>query len=408
MDASNGPGGDERPGLAILLNGLTPYNVHLCARLGREMTDVRVHSVFTTSGSDWQEIDLPPEANAARFGHAETDRQEDWSTVRLSDIGRARRIFEHLRRHRVDAVVHCGYASLLHLRLIALCRAAGMSVFLRGDSNIKGEGRRRFPMSWLKKRLLGWAIRRCQGVMPMGEYGRQYFEKYGADLSRSYLVPFEPQYEKFTNVDRALVDPFGAEHDLSADRRRMLYCGRLVDVKRVDLLIDAFSSIAERRPPWDLVIAGDGPLRADLEARVPAALKDRVRWLGFCEVEQLRLAYHLCDVLVLPSEYEPWAVVINEACAAGLVVVASDVVGAARQLVRDRESGRIFRSGDVADLTDALLDVTDDATWGQYQGRVAGVLADWRRDADPVDGVRAALRAVGVLEEPRMNTDGHG
>ena len=62
---------------------------------------------------------------------------------------------------------------------------------------------------------------------------------------------------------------------------------------------------------------------------MPEALRSRVVWTGFLDHGEPAFVYHSADVLVLPSDREPWALVIQEAMAAGLTVVASDVVGAA-------------------------------------------------------------------------------
>jgi glycosyltransferase involved in cell wall biosynthesis len=193
---------------------------------------------------------------------------------------------------------------------------------------------------------------------------------------------------------------------LAAGRRRIVYSGRLADVKRVDLLVDAFATVAGDRPDWDLLVVGDGPLREALAGRIPPALRGRVTWTGFLDdQETISALYKSCDVLVLPSEYEPWAVVINEAAAAGLAIVASDVVGAAAELVRDGVNGRTFPAGDGAALTAALRDVTaPDVTAPDradaMKAASAAVLADWRRRGDPVEGLRAALTYFHVLPAP--------
>jgi len=130
---------------------------------------------------------------------------------------------------------------------------------------------------------------------------------------------------------------------------------------------------------------------------VPAALASRVHWLGFIEdAPTLTALYKACDVLVLPSWFEPWGVVINEAVAAGLAVVASEAVGSAAELVRDGVNGRIFPVGDVASLSQCLSDVTRPDRCEQMKAAAATVLADWRRRADPVSGLKMALTAARV------------
>jgi glycosyltransferase involved in cell wall biosynthesis len=103
-------------------------------------------------------------------------------------------------------------------------------------------------------------------------------------------------------------------------------------------------------------------------------------------------------VLVHPSDYEPWALVINEAAAAGMAIVSSSVVGAAAELVRDGFNGRVFPPGDLIQLTDCLMDVTDPAWTASMKQASAEMLKQWRQERDPIDGLRAAMRSAGVIE----------
>ena len=103
------------------------------------------------------------------------------------------------------------------------------------------------------------------------------------------------------------------------------------------------------------------------------------------------------DVLCLPSDYEPWALVINEAVAAGQAIVASEVVGAAAELVRDGVNGRVFPPSDLKSLVAALLDVTAPDRINSMRANSATILADWRARGDPIDGLRSALKFVKVI-----------
>jgi glycosyltransferase involved in cell wall biosynthesis len=163
------------------------------------------------------------------------------------------------------------------------------------------------------------------------------------------------------------------------------------------LLIDTFAAIADQRPDWDLVIVGEGVLGEELRRRVPQALRSRVVWTGFLDGDEPALAYNAADVLVLPSDFEPWALVVQEAMAAGLAIVASDVVGAARELIQDKSSGRIFAAGQLDGLIEAMMDVTDPANIQRYKTAARNGLADWSRTTNPINEVRRALVENGVL-----------
>ena len=390
----------DRPGLALILNGLVPYNVHLAQRVAEQIPELTLLSIFTVSRSKWQP-ELPPSINPLcierRADLTESSFVQEWSGLRIRDWFRASQVLKSMRECNVQAVVLSGYASLFHRRLLTLAVRGGMSVFLRGDANNLTDNPPAMK-AWLKKAWLGWFIRQCAGVMPMGDSGKEYFQKYGADPQRMFVVPYFPDYEAYRGAEPSEVEKARRDVNLPADRRYLLFGGRLVSIKRVDLLLDAFASIAQQRPAWDLLIAGDGVLRAELHARVPSHLVDRVRWLGFCQYELMRLLYHIAEVYVLPSEFEPWAVSIAEAQAADLVVVTSDVCGAAHERVIDGVNGRVFENGSHDGLRDALLDVTDSATHVRYHQAVRGTFDAWFEKTHPIKGLRKALHSVGLLQ----------
>ena len=249
-----------------------------------------------------------------------------------------------------------------------------------------------------KRLVLRRRLRHCRATMPMGRKGVAYFDHYLSGDRPATLVPYEPDYEAFRSPDRQRTAELAQSLQLDPERKRIIFCARLVPVKGVELLIDAFAAVAPAFPDWDVMIAGDGPLRQSLEQRVPADLQARVRFLGHIrEPWQVAALYHLSKVMVLPSRFEPWALVVNEAVASGLAVISSDVVGAAFELVRPGVNGYRFTSGDARSLEQALRDTLPTERLAALQAGSAQVLADWRRDADPVQGIRDALGLAGLL-----------
>jgi glycosyltransferase involved in cell wall biosynthesis len=136
------------------------------------------------------------------------------------------------------------------------------------------------------------------------------------------------------------------------DATVVLFCAKLQPWKRPLDLLEAFAKV--NSPNFFLVYAGDGVLRDQLEREaVSLGVDERVRFLGFVNQSQLPSVYRASDLLVLPSEYEPFGVVVNEAMLSGCAVAVSDRVGAGPDLVRP-ENGLVFPCGDVDALTDLL------------------------------------------------------
>jgi glycosyltransferase involved in cell wall biosynthesis len=309
------------------------------------------------------------------------------------------RIRDLLAQRRIRMLVLLGYNNLTLLFLMHWARARRIPLALTGDSNIFDDSRHGALVRGLKQLYLRHVVGLASALMPMGTCGRAYYRLYANHAKPTFLFPYEPDYSRFEACDPARREDFMRRHGLEAGRRRLVYSGRLVAVKRVDLLLDAFARIMARRPDWDLVIAGDGPLREPLQSRLPVAARARVRWLGFLQIDDLACCYHACDALVLPSEREPWGLVVNEAVSAGLAVVATEVSGAAVELVRHGTNGLLVPPRNVDALADALLAVSDAARNRAFRREAAGVLSQWRLSADPVEGLREALRHFQLLPE---------
>jgi glycosyltransferase involved in cell wall biosynthesis len=382
--------------IAIVANALTPYRLHFHQRVAREIPQIKLCSIFTheVSNANWA-FRPTEEINATLFGKGE-------ATAQQAELGRAAHewkkggaIIDWLIRHEVRFVLVNGYNDLGRLRIFRWCHRHGVPVAIWSDSNIRGESATGI-FAVAKKLLVGRVVNWCEAIMPCGSLGAEYFMKYGASRNQMYYVPVEPDYRLIQGLDTTLIAQVRERFALDPARRRIIYSGRLIREKRVDLLIDAFARIAAERPEWDLLIVGDGPLKAELQKHATP----RTQWTGFID-DQATIAalYRLSDVLVLPSSFEPWALVINEAAAAGLAIVASDVVGAAVELVRDGVNGYIFRSGDLEDLTGKLRDVTAADRIDALKSGSAKVLQQWRDTADPIQGLRRALAACKVLAE---------
>jgi glycosyltransferase involved in cell wall biosynthesis len=171
-----------------------------------------------------------------------------------------------------------------------------------------------------------------------------------------YVVDNEWWTAQSSRVDRAAVR---AQWNVPANATVILFCAKLQPWKRPLDLLRAFARTSGSS--LFLIIAGDGPLYSQI-AREAAELgvADRVRLLGFMNQSQLPSVYRSSDVLVLPSEYEPFGVVVNEALLCGCVAAVSDRVGAGRDLIHP-ENGFVFPCGDVDRLAGILQQIACDA-----------------------------------------------
>lgn len=140
-----------------------------------------------------------------------------------------------------------------------------------------------------------------------------------------------------------------------------LYAGRLAQVKRVDILLKAFSTITSHYPSARLYLAGSGPLEAFLrKLSAKLNISGKVIFLGHLQHDKLKVLYRSSDIFVLPSDAELMSISLLEGMASRCAVVATDV--AATEVVENGQNGLIFPRGDFKALAQKILMLADDET----------------------------------------------
>lgn len=141
-----------------------------------------------------------------------------------------------------------------------------------------------------------------------------------------------------------------------SDVTRILWVGRMIKCKRVDLLIKALAKIKNEGKKFELTLVGNGSERKYLEKLAKkllgASFYEFKEFIPSDEVPFLMAQY---DIYVLPSSaYEGWGAVVNEAMSAGCAVIASDKTGAGASLIEHGVNGLLFKSGSEDSLYDCL------------------------------------------------------
>lgn len=226
-------------------------------------------------------------------------------------------------------------------------------------------------MPWLGPALVRFVMRRVRACTVVSRRtGEKLFAFFADPAERAALEARTLTLPM--GVDTAALGPAGANEraearrDLGLDGRTVyLFLGRLTAKKGIDVLLQAFASVARARSDAMLMIAGDGELRSALERQARSLrLEDCVRFTGFVSGQAKRRVLIAADVLVLPSvviaddDAEGLPVALLEGLAAGLICVASDVSGA-DDVITDGRDGLIVPQRDATALSGALIRARD-------------------------------------------------
>ena len=166
-------------------------------------------------------------------------------------------------------------------------------------------------------------------------------------------------------VDADWFRPAGANmrRELDLERKRVvLGVGRLVPIKNMTLLVNAFARVAQADPSAHLVLVGEGPEQAQLAALADRhGITKRITFAGYVPQEQLGPYYRTADLFALSSDFDNSPNVVLEAMACGLPAVSTNVGGAAEYIVQGQGGSLVAARDEVA---------------------LAGAIEDWLRDAE--------------------------
>jgi glycosyltransferase involved in cell wall biosynthesis len=256
-----------------------------------------------------------------------------------------------------------------------------------------------FPMvgaKWKKhiKRVLWPALFRLADQVIVPSSGtKSLIRSLGISDDRITLTPYSVDNDwwlaRSEQSDRpALRSSWG----ISPETVVILFCAKLQPWKRPQDLLQAFAQA--RLQNTFLVIAGEGPLRKDIENLANTlGLADRVRFLGFVNQTQLPALYTSSDLLVLPSSYEAFGVVVNEASLCACPVVVSDRVGAAEDLILPVDPELVYPCGNVDALAALLTKLCGDRERLAQLGRsFRNRLTSWSSQ----DSVAGTVEAISI------------
>lgn len=239
---------------------------------------------------------------------------------------------------------------------------------------------------WLGRLARRWRLRHLwKSPVPVWAIGSWAAAAYRDELGAGRQIENMPYFSDLGRFAAA-----ARSRRAVAGKRRLLFCGSLIKRKGVDVLLNAFSRVSARHPGLTLTLAGAGELE-------PLARQTSgVSVLGFTPWEELPSLYSGHDILVVPSRYDGWGMVVPEGLAAGMPVLATDQMGAARDLVLHDANGWVASAGSLESLAACLEKAAalDDASLAIMAARASSSV-DSHQLADGADAFeRLSLKAL--------------
>lgn len=245
-------------------------------------------------------------------------------------------LLQKIEAFKPDAILTSGWMDKEYVNVCRSIKGTGIPIIAGCDTQWKGSLRQH-----VASLIAPYHTQKLFDVMWVsGERQRQFAQHLGFTGHTCWDGYYACDYDSF----------FDAGNKIEPDERSgFLTVGRLVPAKGLDTLASAYAKYKKLvKDPWPLNVAGGG-------SESEALGSSGANMMGFVQPTELPEMMAKSKCFILPSRFEPWGVVAQEAAASGLPLIISDACGASVHLLRDRWNGRRFSSGNVEELVETML-----------------------------------------------------
>jgi len=277
----------------------------------------------------------------------------------------------YLKSERYDAVLVFGWSKVLFWQAIWLARKHSIPLIQRGESNLN------HAQSWFvktaKKIIFPILFKQFKAFLAIGSLNAELYRHFGVPEEAIFTAPYCVDNDFFSERAAAQTETtqqLRRDLGIGIDDTVFLFSAKFIDRKRPMDLINAASNYRATGKSH-VILIGDGALLETCRNEIAANKLTNVHLVGFKNQSELPAFYATADVLVLPSEYETWGLVVNEAMACGLPCIVSDTCGAAADMILEGKTGFTYPMGDVQRLAELMMFMADNKEKCYEMGRYA-------------------------------------
>lgn len=358
--------------IAIVSNELPPYRVPFFQRLG-QAPGVLLHVIFCTKREPNRQWQLPP----LEFDHTFLD--ERFVTFNGRYIHYNPGVINKLRHFCPHAIVTGGF-NPTHLYAFGYAMLKRIPHVAMTDGTYASEQ----SLSHLHKAVRQFVYNRTAVFVAASMGGQRLYESYG--------IPAQRCFRSCLCVDNDAFSPLGRQDEKRFD---FLFCGRMEAVKNPFFALNVAQETARRlQRKMRILFVGTG----NEEEKLRSAAQRRAEFIeaefnGFAAHHELPSLYRSARIFLFPTLWDPWGVVANEACAAGLPVLVTPDAGVAGELVRDGENGFICELNVNQWAKRAALLLDHPEVWENFSARSLRLVKEYNYE-NAVNGILAACRSA--------------
>jgi 1,2-diacylglycerol 3-alpha-glucosyltransferase len=314
-------------------------------------------TVVTSKCKSKESVERKENFTIYRFSSFTLPKSEGEYALSFPSFHRIRQIFE---REGID-VLHCHVPSFLSLACVLEARKMGVPSIATNHLLSETFSRNLFfnstKFNAFFYKIVNVFYNLVDTVLCPSTYGLRTLRENGLN-TRAFVLSNGIELSKFNaNLKH---EQFDRQFGLKDENKKILYVGRLMKEKGLDILIKAYGIVNAKVPNTNLIIVGKGHIRRNLEDLANGLGLKNVIFTGFISDSLLRQAYASSDIFVLPSYAEIQPLVLLEALAMGLPAIGTNVGGIPEMIIEGR-NGYIVKPGDREGLAERIITILNDS-----------------------------------------------
>ena len=296
--------------------------------------------------------------------------REDMNTLAVDNPG----VSQALDNFQPDVVKVFGYAHRTSWRAARWAKANSKPLMLYSDSNIKAQT---FWKKILKRPVVRFFYSHVDGALFVGDNNRDYHAYHGVPSSRLFrgCLPIDRERLLSSVPDRASTRrELREQYGIPEDGFVAMFCGKYIPRKMPLDVINAAGELRKSGAPVYALMVGEGPMRAEMEELIRTKGFENAKLTGFVNQSEIAKYYAASDALVVSSSFDPHPLIVTEASAFGLPIIASDAIGCVGGTDSAREGVNtiVYPCGDANALREALAKLQRDK--GTYEKLAKGAI----------------------------------
>ena len=290
-------------------------------------------------------------------------------------------IIKEIEEYAPSAILVFGWSYSSHLKVLRYFKGK-TPIYFRGDStlldNTNSTLKDKFKL-FFKKQFLRWIYSNVDKVFYVGSANKAYFEWARLDRKQLIFAPHAIDNNRFAQNYTFEVSEMKETLKIPETAIVILFAGKLEPKKNPFLLLKSF--IEAKTDNLHLVFVGNGTEEKDLkELALSSSKKDYIHFADFQNQSLMPIWYNIADVFCLPSKGpgETWGLAVNEAMVCGKVIIISNKVGCAEDLIKVGVNGWVFESTKQPQLKQIIEKIPKKSTLKKMGAESRQIIENWK------------------------------